>query len=249
LQKLAQPLTLREKIFELHDAVRVLQQHSPDRDQNSRFEHLENQVSLIKKAVGTLADAVSDEFESLKRDQSPAKRVQDLELDITDVKSKLKEGIATVKSDFKGLFEHLRQITQNLNHQTLQNAHQIERLCVQGPRIEAEQTCAPMLERLAALEKSLGDQTLTVQSLASQNLAPRLHSLEERVGAVTAKLDTNPKDSEPSEIMKDWISRKTTALSARIDRFDALRQAQEKAVDQRFMMLQDLQETQRKEVF
>ena len=49
--------------------------------------------------------------------------------------------------------------------------------------------------------------------------------------------------------MKDWISRKTSALSARIDRFDALRQAQEKAVDQRIMMLQDLQETQRKEVF
>ena len=80
-------LTLREKIFELHDAVRTLQntnatnqrQVSKDRmpertDTTSQFtalnakvEAVEGQCGILRQAIGTMADAVSEEIEELKR--------------------------------------------------------------------------------------------------------------------------------------------------------------------------------------
>lgn len=73
-------LSLREKIFELHDAVRTLQtktvkiekQNQQPKDlaaevhyQASRIEAIENQNGVLKHALGTFADAVSDEIEEL----------------------------------------------------------------------------------------------------------------------------------------------------------------------------------------
>lgn len=81
-------LTLREKIFELHDAVRVLQttdttqnrrQQSQNRsttpentESNSlltqKIDGVESQCAVLRQAIGTMADAVADEIEELKKD-------------------------------------------------------------------------------------------------------------------------------------------------------------------------------------
>ena len=80
-------LTLREKIFELHDAVRTLQNTNatnqrqvskdrmPERTDtttqftalNAKVEAVEGQCGVLRQAIGTMADAVSEEIEELKR--------------------------------------------------------------------------------------------------------------------------------------------------------------------------------------
>jgi len=70
LQKTKSSLGLREKILELHDAVKELQQRdvSPSAaDDTYRITAVESQISLLKKAIGTLADAVTDEFETMRQ--------------------------------------------------------------------------------------------------------------------------------------------------------------------------------------
>jgi len=65
-------LNLREKIFELHDAVKELQTKPPtvivaeEQTQTNKITSLEKQLFTLKKAVGTLADAVSEEFEQIR---------------------------------------------------------------------------------------------------------------------------------------------------------------------------------------
>ena len=80
-------LTLREKIFELHDAVRNLQSNTathqrqvskdrpPERTDttsqftalNAKVEAVEGQCGILRQAIGTMADAVSEEIDELKR--------------------------------------------------------------------------------------------------------------------------------------------------------------------------------------
>lgn len=75
-------LSLREKIFELHEAVRTLQtkqvhiskQNTQPKDlvaevrfNSAKIEAVENQNGVLKHALGTFADAVSDEIEELQR--------------------------------------------------------------------------------------------------------------------------------------------------------------------------------------
>lgn len=80
-------LTLREKIFELHDAVRVLQtnevsqrrqlsqnrQATPEQTETSqvvttKIEAVESQCQVLRQAIGTMADAVADEIDDLKKE-------------------------------------------------------------------------------------------------------------------------------------------------------------------------------------
>lgn len=82
-------LTLREKIFELHDAVRVLQtndqnqrrQSSLTRQSNApestadqfstltlKVDGLDSQCAVLRQAIGTMADAVAEEIDDLKKD-------------------------------------------------------------------------------------------------------------------------------------------------------------------------------------
>lgn len=71
-------LNLRDKIFELHDAVRELQNRdsspslAPPNTEDGRLTSLETQVTVLRRAVGTLADAVSEEFDSLKSENTLA---------------------------------------------------------------------------------------------------------------------------------------------------------------------------------
>ena len=76
-------LNLRDKIFELHDAVKTLQTKQtkierqnvgPKKDMagevrsnTSRIEVIEGQCGVLKQALGTFADAVSEEIEELQR--------------------------------------------------------------------------------------------------------------------------------------------------------------------------------------
>jgi hypothetical protein len=72
-------LNLREKIFELHDAVKELQSkplsqtyldqdpHSSNKLESNKLDSIEKELTKLKKAIGTLADAVSEEFEDLNQ--------------------------------------------------------------------------------------------------------------------------------------------------------------------------------------
>ena len=83
-------LTLREKIFELHDAVRTLQSNNaasqrqvskerqPERTDttsqftamNAKVEAVEGQCGILRQAIGTMADAVSEEIDEVRRELS-----------------------------------------------------------------------------------------------------------------------------------------------------------------------------------
>ena len=76
LRKGIKTLSLREKIFELHDAVKTLQTKQTkieksalpkSSDTSTRLDTLESNTSVLKQAIGTFADAVSDEIEELQR--------------------------------------------------------------------------------------------------------------------------------------------------------------------------------------
>ena len=83
LRRGVKTLTLKDKIFELHDAVKNLQSKQikierksvhTNKDlatevfsNTSRLEAVENQASVLKQALGTLADAVSEEIEELQQ--------------------------------------------------------------------------------------------------------------------------------------------------------------------------------------
>ena len=83
VRRIGKTLSLREKIFELHDAVKTLQTKQtkiekqnvvPKKDvgqevrsNTARIEAIESQTGVLKQALGTFADAVSEEIEELQR--------------------------------------------------------------------------------------------------------------------------------------------------------------------------------------
>ena len=98
-------LSLRDKIFELHEAVRTLQtkqvrQAQPKnkdladevRYNSAKIEAVENQNGVLKHALGTFADAVSDEIEELQRSLT-----EELDHKIAHLETKI-EGLSLSKS-------------------------------------------------------------------------------------------------------------------------------------------------------
>ena len=71
LLKVQNSLNLREKIFELHDAVKNLQKDQQPKVNTESLEQrltgLENQLNNIQKAILTLADAVTEEFDQIRK--------------------------------------------------------------------------------------------------------------------------------------------------------------------------------------